>query len=49
MKITLNIDSPYVEAHDFGFMKSSLIIASFISGVSYWIVTAIVLLDSSYQ
>lgn len=49
MKIIFNIDKERFEVHNFNFLESSILFASFISGVSFWIVTAIVLIDPSYQ
>ena len=49
MKITFNIDKKRFEEHTFNFLESSILFASFISGVSFWIIAAVMLFDPSYQ
>jgi hypothetical protein len=49
MKITFNIDKKRFEEHTFSFLESSILVASFISGVSFWIIAAVMLFDPSYR
>lgn len=49
MKITFNIDKKRFEQHTFNFLESSILVASFISGVSFWIIAAVMFFDPSYQ
>jgi len=49
MKIIFNADSQYAEVHKFSFLQATAIIAMIISGIAYWIITAVVLFDPSYQ
>jgi hypothetical protein len=49
MKIIFNIDKERFEVHKFNFLESSILFASFISGVSFWIIAAVMLFDPSYR
>jgi hypothetical protein len=49
MKVIFNVDKERFEVHDFNFVESTLLVASFIAGVSFWIVAVTILLDPSYQ
>ena len=49
MKITFNIDKERFEEHTFNFLESSILVASFISGVSFWIIAAVMLFDPSFR
>lgn len=49
MKIIFNIDKDRFEVHKFNFLESSLLAASIIGGISFWIIAAVMLFDSSYQ
>jgi hypothetical protein len=48
VKITFNINESFAEVHTLGFPMACLVIASFISGISYWICAAVMFFDSSY-
>lgn len=48
MKIIFNANESFAEVHSLGFATTCLIFASFISGVSYWIIAAVMFFDSSY-
>jgi hypothetical protein len=49
MKIIFNIDKERFEVHTFNFLESSILFASLISGVSFWIIAAVMLFDPSYR
>jgi hypothetical protein len=49
MKIIFNVDKERFEEHTFNFTESSLLIASVISGISFWVIAAMVLFDPSYR
>jgi hypothetical protein len=49
MKITFNIDKERFEEHTFNLAESTILFASFISGISFWIIAAVMLFDPSYQ
>ena len=49
MKIIFNANESFAETHNLGFATTCLLFASFISGVSYWIIAAVMLFDSSYR
>jgi|APGre2960657404_1045060.scaffolds.fasta_scaffold111023_4 hypothetical protein len=49
MRIIFNIDKERFEVHTFNFLESSILFASFISGVSFWIIAAVMLFDPSYR
>ena len=49
MKITFNIHQKRFEEHTFGFLESTVLAASFVGGVSFWIIAAVMLFDPSYR
>jgi hypothetical protein len=49
MKIIFNIHRDRFEVHKFNFLETSLLVASFISGVSFWIIALTMIFDPSYQ
>jgi hypothetical protein len=49
VKITFNIDSVLPEVHHFGFGKATVLAASIIAGISFWIMAAAMLFDPSYR
>ena len=49
MKIIFNANESFAETHDLGFATTCLIFASLMSGVSYWIIAAVMLFDPSYS
>jgi hypothetical protein len=48
MKITFNANESFAEVHNLGFMATCLVFASFIFGVSYWIIAAVMFFNTSY-
>jgi hypothetical protein len=49
MKITFNVNKDRFEVHSFNFLESSILAASIIGGVSFWIIASIMLIDPSYR
>ena len=49
MKIIFNANESFAEVHNLGFATTCLIFASFISGISYWIIAAVMFFDCSYR
>ena len=49
MKIIFNIDKDRFEVHKFNFLESTILVASIIGGISFWIIAAVMLFDPSYQ
>ena len=49
MKIIFNANESFAEVHNLGFATTCLLFASFISGVSYWIIAAVMFFNSSYR
>lgn len=49
MKIIFNIDKERFEVHKFNFVESSLLVASIIGGISFWIIALTMLFDPSYS
>jgi hypothetical protein len=49
MKITFNVDQKRFEEHTFGFFESTVLAASLIGGISFWIIAAVMILDPSYR
>lgn len=49
MKIIFNANESFAETHNLSFATTCLLFASFISGVSYWIIAAVMFFDSSYR
>jgi len=49
MRITFNIDKERFEEHTFNFAESTLLVASIIGCISFWIMAAVMLFDSSYR
>lgn len=49
MKITFNVNKERFEEHTFSFLESTALAAMVISGVSFWIVATIMLLDPIYR
>lgn len=48
MKITFNINESFAEVHNLGFGTTVLFVASIIAGISFWIMAAAMIFDSSY-
>ena len=48
MKITFNVNESFAEVHNLGFATTCLVFASLISGVSYWIIAAVMFFNTSY-
>ena len=49
MKIIFNVDKERFEEHTFNFVESSLLVASIIGGISFWVIAVVMLIDPSYQ
>lgn len=49
MKIIFNVDKERFEEHTFNFAESTILVASIIGGISFWIIAAVMLFDPSYQ
>lgn len=49
MKITFNIHRDRFEVHTFNFLESTVLAASIIGGISFWIIALNMILDPSYR
>lgn len=49
MKITFNIDKERFEQHSFNLVESTILAGTFIAGISFWIIAAVMLFDPSYR
>ena len=49
MKITFNIGTAWAEEHTFAFGPTTFFLGSIVSGISFWIMAAVMLFDPSYQ
>jgi len=49
MKITFNVNKERFEEHTFNFLESTALAAMIISGVAFWIIATVVLLDPIYR
>lgn len=49
MKITFNVNKERFEEHTFNFLESTAMTAMVISGIAFWIIATVVLLDPIYR
>ena len=49
MKITFNVDRELPEVHKLNFLQASALAAMVISGIAFWIIATIMLLDPIYR
>jgi len=49
MKIIFNVDSDYAEVHKFSFLQTTAMAAMVISGIAFWIMATVMLLDPIYK
>lgn len=49
MKITFNVNKERFEEHTFNFLESTALAAMVISGVAFWIIATVMLLDPIYR
>jgi len=49
MKIIFNIDKERFEEHTFSFLETTTMAAMVISGIAFWVIATVVLLDPIYR
>ena len=49
MKIIFNVDKERFEEHTFNFLESTTMAAMVISGITFWIIATVMLLDPIYR